>query len=155
MEDDVSGEYCELLDKNLPLDHEFFLYDSQIKIVQSFLGLAISEARNVEKIRQMLDILDTLNQNLYDSETVIPDQERKALRRETKEWVDIDQKMDGGDKYTAYLILAAANLRIALAYLWSLRKSPEFSEHITDYALEYMQKLINMINNEAIGNVLL
>ena len=87
MEDDVSGEYCELLDKNLPLDHEFFLYDSQIKIVQSFLGLAISEARNVEKIRQMLDILDTLNQNLYDSETVIPDQERKALRRETKEWV--------------------------------------------------------------------
>jgi hypothetical protein len=155
MEDDVSGEYCELLDKNLPLDHEFFLYDSQIKIVQSFLGLAISEARNVEKIRQMLDILDTLNQNLYDSETVIPDQERKALRRETKEWVDIDQKMDGGDKYTAYLILAAANLRIALAYLVSLRKFPEFSEHITDYALEHMQKLINMINNEAIGNVLL
>ena len=85
---------------------------------------------------------------VYGFKTRMPD-------RETKEWVDIDQKMDGGDKYTAYLILAAANLRIALAYLGSLRKSPEFSEHITDYALEYMQKLINMISNEAIGNVLL
>ena len=36
MEDDVSGEYCELLDKNLPLDHEFFLYDSQIKILINY-----------------------------------------------------------------------------------------------------------------------
>ncbi len=155
MEDEQSDEYCELIEKNLPPDHEFFLYDSQIKIVKSFLGLAVSEARNVEKIRQMLDILDTLNQNLYDNGTVLPDNVRKELRREAKEWVDVDQKMDNGDKYTAYLILAASNLRIALSELWKLSKLPDFSEHITGYPLEYMQKLINMINNEALGNVLL
>jgi hypothetical protein len=155
MEDEQSGEYCELIEKNLPLDHEFFIYESRINTVKSFLGLAVSEARNVEKIREMLDILDTLNQNLYDNETVLADKVRKELRRETKEWVDIDQKMDNGDKYTAYLVLAASNLRIALSYLWKLSKLPDFSKQITEYSLEYMQKLINMINNEALGNVLL
>ncbi len=155
MEDEQSGEYCELIDRNLPLDHDFFLYESHVKIVKSFLGLAVSEARNVEKLRAMLDILDTLNQNLYDNETVLADNVRKQLRRETKEWIDIDQKMDNGDKYTAYLVLAASNLRIALSYLWRLSKLPDFSDHITEYPLEFMQKLINMINNEAMGNVLL
>jgi hypothetical protein len=154
MEEDT-GEYCELIDKNIPADHEFFLYEAHVKIVQSFLGLAVSEARNVEKVRRMLDILDTLNENIYDNDTVLPDQTRKALRHEEKEWVDIDQKMDSGDKYTAYLVLAASNLRIALAELWKLKRDPDFSGHITDYTLEYMPKLINMINNEAIGNVLL
>ncbi|AGO60616.1 MULTISPECIES: DUF1940 domain-containing protein [Ferroplasma] len=155
MEDEQSGEYCELIDRNLPPDHDFFLYESHVKIVKSFLGLAVSEARNVEKLRTMLDILDTLNQNLYDNETVLADNVRKQLRRETKEWIDIDQKMDNGDKYTAYLVLAASNLRIALSYLWRLSKLPDFSDHITEYPLEFMQKLINMINNEAMGNVLL
>ena len=93
--------------------------------------------------------------NLYDNETVLADNVRKQLRRETKEWIDIDQKMDNGDKYTAYLVLAASNLRIALSYLWRLSKLPDFSDHITEYPLEFMQKLINMINNEAMGNVLL
>ena len=155
MEDEYLLEDCELIDKKLPLDHKFFLYESQVKIVQSFLGLAISEARNIEKIRKMLDILDTLNENIYDSDTVLPDATRKELRRETKEWVDIDQKMDNGDKYTAYLILAASNLRIALAHLVALKGDPDFSDHISEYPVQYMQKLINMINNEAVGNVLL
>ncbi len=155
MENELLSEYCELIDKKLPLDHKFFLYESQIKIVQSFLGLAISEARNINKIRRMLDILDTLNENIYDSSTVLPDTTRKELRRETKEWIDIDQKMDNGDKYTAYLILSASNLRIALSYLISLKEDNDFSEHIGEYSIEYMQKLINMINNEALGNVLL
>ncbi|WP_337859887.1 DUF1940 domain-containing protein [Ferroplasma sp.] len=148
-------EYCELIDKTLPPDHAFFLYEAHIKIVQSYLGLAVSQARNVEKIREILDILDTLNENIYDSDTVLPDQVRKSMRHETKEWIDIEQKMDNGDKYTAYLVLAASNLRIALSELWTLKKDPDFSEHITDYTLEFMPKLINMINNEAIGNVLL
>ncbi|MCL4452904.1 DUF1940 domain-containing protein [Ferroplasma sp.] len=155
MEDELLLEYCELVEKKLPVDHKFFLYESQIKIVQSFLGLAISEARNIEKIREMLDILDTLNENIYDNDTVLPDNVRKSLRREAKEWVDIEQKMDSGDKYTAYLILAASNLRIALSYLVSLREDADFSGHIGEYPVEYMQKLINMINNEAVGNVLL
>ena len=155
MEDEYLLEDCELIDKKLPIDHKFFLYESQIKIVQSFLGLAISEARNMEKIREMLDILDTLNENIYDSDTVLPDATRKELRRETKEWVDIDQKMDNGDKYTAYLILAASNLRIALSYLVALKGDMDFSEHISEYPVQYMQKLINMITNEAMGNVLL
>jgi hypothetical protein len=155
MEEEPFEEYCELIDKKLPLNHAFFLYDAQIKIVQSFLGLTISEARNVEKIREILDILDTLNENIYDTDTVLPDSVRKELRREPKEWVDIGQKMDNGDKYAAYLILSASNLRIALSYLWELKNTPDFSNHITDYPIEYMQKLINMINNEALGNVLL
>jgi hypothetical protein len=155
MEDELLFEYCELIEKNLPVDHKFFLYESQIKIVQSFLGLAISEARNIEKIRQMLDILDTLNENIYDNDTVLPDNVRKSLRREEKEWVDIEQKMDNGDKYTAYLILASSNLRIALSYLVSLSADADFSGHIGEYPIEYMKKLINMINNEAVGNVLL
>ena len=60
-----------------------------------------------------------------------------------------------GDKYTAYLVLASSNLRIALSYLISLKKDEDFSEYIGEYPVEYMQKLINMINNEAVGNVLL
>ncbi len=155
MEDELLLEYCELIDKKLPVNHKFFLYEAEIKIVQSFLGLAISEARNIEKIREMLDILDTLNENIYDKDTVLPDALRKSLRRETKEWIDIDQKMDNGDKYTAYLVLASSNLRIALSYLISLKKDEDFSEYIGEYPVEYMQKLINMINNEAVGNVLL
>jgi hypothetical protein len=155
MEDELLLEYCELIEKKLPIHHKFFLYESQVKIVQSFLGLAISEARNIEKIREMLDILDTLNENIYDNDTVLPDNIRKSLRREAKEWVDIEQKMDNGDKYTAYLILASSNLRIALSYLVSLKEDVDFSDHIGEYTIEYMQKLINMINNEAVGNVLL
>ncbi|MEM0140289.1 MAG: DUF1940 domain-containing protein [Ferroplasma sp.] len=155
MDEDINYEYCELVDKKIPLSHKFFEYESHIRITQSFLGLAVSEAKNTEKIRKMLDILDTLNQNLYDSDTVLPDMVRKELRREDKEWIDIGQKMDAGDTYTAYLIAAAANLRMALSCLSELKEDSDFKSHITDYALEFMIKLANMINNEALGNVLL
>ncbi len=155
MDEDVNCRYCELIDKKLPPDHEFFIYESHIRITQSFLGLAVSEARNTEKIRKMLDILDTLNQHVYDSDTVLPDMVRKELRREDGEWIDVDQKMDAGDKYTAYLIAAAANLRIAVSYIYKLKNEDDFKEHIDEYFLQYSFKLINMINNEALGNVLL
>ncbi len=153
--EDINNQYCDLIDKDLPLNHKFFRYDSEIKITESFIGLAISEGKNVEKLRDVIDILDTLNQNLYDSDVKLPDMARKELRREDSTWVDIDQKMNDGNKYTAYLIIASSHLRNAISYLYELKSDGDFSSHITDYQIEYMLKLVNRINNEAIGDVLL
>ena len=153
--EDINNQYCDLIDKDLPLNHKFFRYDSEIKITESFIGLAISEGKNVEKLRDIIDILDTLNQNLYDNDVKLPDMVRKELRREDSTWVDIDQKMNDGNKYTAYLIIASSHLRNAITYLYELKSDSDFSSHITDYQIEYMLKLVNRINDEAIGDVLL
>jgi len=155
MDEDVNKQYCDLIDKDIPLNHKFFRYDSEIKITESFIGLAISEAKNVEKLRDMIDILDTLNQNIYDNDVKLDDMVRKELRREDPTWVDISQKMNDGNKYTAYLIIAASHLRNAISYLYELKNDDDFSPHINDYQIEYMLKLVNRLNNEAMGDVLL
>ena len=43
--EDINNQYCDLIDKDLPLNHKFFRYDSEIKITESFIGLAISEEK--------------------------------------------------------------------------------------------------------------
>ena len=80
---------------------------------------------------------------------------RKQLRREDSTWVDINQKMNDGNRYTADLIIASSHLRNAVSYLYELKNDNDFSEHVNNYQIEYMLKLINRLNNEAIGDVLL
>lgn len=155
MDEDINNQYCDLIDKDLPLNHTFFKYDSEIKIAESFIGLAISEGKNVDQLRNIIDILDTLNENLYDSDVKLEDMVRKQLRREDSTWVDINQKMNDGNRYTADLIIASSHLRNAVSYLYELKNDDDFSEHVNNYQIEYMLKLINRLNNEAIGDVLL
>ncbi len=156
MEDEnINNEYCDLLDRELPINHRFFIYDSELKICESYLGLAISEGGNVEKAKDILDIIDTLNEHIYDHGTVLPDNVRKSLRHEKKEWIDIKEKMNSGNKYVAYLVMSASHMRIMLSYLHELKMDTDFASYIDDYVIEFLEKLINKTLNEAMGDVLL
>ncbi|WP_287954767.1 DUF1940 domain-containing protein [Acidiplasma sp.] len=148
-------EYCDLIDDYLPVDHEFFLYDSEFKMAESFLGLAIAEAKNIEETRELLDILDTLNSHIYDGDTVLSDEIRKSLRHYNKEWIDAKEKMNSGNTYTANLIMAAAHTRLMLAHLYKLKNMDQFKDFVDDYTLEFLGKLINKMLNVAMGDVLL
>lgn len=147
--------YCEAIDDNIPLNHVFFKYWSEMKLAQAMLGLAVSEGGRLQETREIMDMHDTLFGNLIDSESKLPDMQRKKLNHADEVWLDLKEKLSEGSRRTAYLYSAHSHMRLALAYLVELKGDQKFEGRISDYLLNYLDKLSIFTYREAIGHVML
>ncbi|MEM0157885.1 MAG: DUF1940 domain-containing protein [Thermoplasmataceae archaeon] len=155
VDEDYSEALCQYTATKLPRIHPIFRFENEIKLAESFLGLSISEGVRLNETRELLDILDTLYENLSDPNSKLPDAQRKMLNHEEEVWLDVKDSMSRGDRRAAYLISAHAHLNNAISYLLECRATEEFKEIITDYQLKYLVKLSIKIYREAIGHVML
>ncbi|MGC8506560.1 MAG: DUF1940 domain-containing protein [Thermoplasmata archaeon] len=154
-DEDITKAYCELLDMDIPADNPYFAYISEMRIAQASLGIAASDSKRVMVTRSLLDILDTLYENLFDSDSVIPDSLRKPLNHEQEVWLDLKEKMSQGDLRSANLLSSHAHMKLALRYLLMMRNDPLFKGKVSDYLIKYLGKLSIMTYREAMGHVLL
>ncbi|MGP6239389.1 DUF1940 domain-containing protein [Cuniculiplasma sp. SKW4] len=148
-------EYCELLDKEIGNDSDFFKFQNHVKMAFASLGLAVSTGIRLNATREILDMLDQLYQNISDTDVALTDESRKKLNHADEVWLDMKLKMAAGDIRAAHLLNASSHLSMAHAYLCALKKDEEFSELISDYSLKYFKKLSVFIYREAIGHVML
>jgi hypothetical protein len=148
-------EYCELLDKEIDSDSDYFKFQNQVKMAFASLGLAVSTGVRLNATREILDMVDQLYQNVSDSDVVLPDESRKKLNHADEVWLDLKLKMAAGDIRAAHLLNASSHLSLAHAYLCTLKKNQEFADLISDYSLKYFKKLSVFIYREAIGHVML
>jgi hypothetical protein len=150
----VSQQYCELVDSSLPLDHPYFSFLSEIRLAESFLGLAVSVGKRLNETRLILDLLDTIVSGIEDPNVRLSDENRKMLNHADEVWLDLKEKLSSGDVRAAYLLASSAHMSKAAGFLVACRKSSEFSM-ITDYTLQYLKKLSVHTYREAIGHVML
>ncbi len=150
----VSQQYCELVDSSLPLDHPYFSFLSEIRLAESFLGLAVSVGKRLNETRLILDLLDTIVSGIEDPNVRLSDENRKMLNHADEVWLDLKEKLSSGDVRAAYLLASSAHMSKAAGFLVACRKSSEFSM-ITDYTLQYLKKLGVHTYREAIGHVML
>lgn len=153
--EDPELQYCELIEEKIKRDHPFFRYVSEVRLAEASLGLAISKGSRVQEVRLILDMLDTLMENLYEKNTVLSDPNRKTLNHADEVWLDLKEKLSQGDQRTAYLLSASAHIQNATSLLLQLRSDKKFEDKITEYQLKYMGKLSVYVYREAIGHVLL
>jgi|ACXJ01.1.fsa_nt_gi hypothetical protein len=158
-EGDIEENYemaiCEYTGESLRRDHPIFSYQSEIKMAQASLGLAISEGVRLQASREILDMLDTLYQILADPESKLPDPQRKMLNHADDVWLDMKDKMSKGDRRAAFLLDSHAHMELALSYLVKSREDEQFRELIPDYLIKYLGKLSTFTYREAIGHVML
>ena len=154
-EKDHGNIYCELIDQDIQGDHPFFRFESHCRMAIAYIGLAISCGTRLAETRELLEIIDTLYNNLSNPEEKLQDQVRKKLNHEDDVWLDMKQKFSSGDARSSYLILAHAGVKLALSDLVDMRKDSRFTEFVSDYLLNYMYKLSVALYREAIGHVLL
>lgn len=148
-------EYCELLDRDLGNESDYFKFQNHVRLAFASLGLAVSTGVRLNATRELLDMVDQLYQNISDPDIALTDESRKKLNHADAVWLDLKQKMAAGDIRAAHLLDASSNLSLAHSYLCSLKKNEEFSGHISDYSLKYFKKLSVFIYREAIGHVML
>ena len=146
---------CEYTGETLRRDHPVFAYQSEMKMAQACLGLAISDGVRLQASREILDMLDTLYQLLADPESKLPDPQRKMLNHADDVWLDMKDKMSKGDRRAAYLLESHAHMEKAISYLVKCREDAQFKELIPDYLLKYLGKLSVFTYREAIGHVML
>ena len=154
-EENPEERYCDLIEENLPLDHPYFLYLSEMNQAEAFIGLSISSGSRVQELRKILDMFDTLMNNLSDPDSKLADPDRKMLNHAEESWTDAKEKLSTGNERTAYLMVASSHMFSALAYLERTRKDSRFSSLVTDYLLKYLGKLAIYVYREAMGHVLL
>ncbi|AAT43323.1 DUF1940 domain-containing protein [Picrophilus oshimae] len=147
-------EYCDIIDDYIDIRSPYFAYREEINLTMAFLGLAVSEGSKVPEIKECIDILDVLTQHLYDKNVVLKDSVRKSLNHEDESWLDITEKMENGNKTTAYMFAAAAHLRLAINYITDMENDERFKDFIDDYTINYMLKLVLRIKNTGISEVL-
>ncbi|MEM0155111.1 MAG: DUF1940 domain-containing protein [Thermoplasmataceae archaeon] len=153
--EDVTLAFCDLIEKEIPIDHDFFRYLSSIRNAQAHIGLAISTTDKIQETRDILDMLDTLSSGLYDPDVKLPDLQRKMIKRSEETPVDLVEKMSRGDLRAAHLLSASSMIQLAAGYLTSARKDPDFAGVIPDYTIKYMYKLSIFVYREAMGHVLM
>ena len=153
--EDVNVSFCALVEKDIPLNHDFFLYEACIKLAQANIGLAISSGSKLQETREILDMLDTISSGIYDNDVKLPDEQRKKIRRSEDTWIDMKEKMSRADLRSAYLLSASAYMQQALSHLIAARGDKDFTGLISDYAIKYLHKLSLYTYREAIGHVLM
>ncbi|HLH86111.1 MAG TPA: DUF1940 domain-containing protein [Thermoplasmataceae archaeon] len=153
--EDFSTAFCTYTESALPRGHPIFKFDNEIKLAEAFLGLAVSEGVRLNETRELLDMLDTLYQNLTDPNSKLPDQQRKGLNHEEEVWLDMKDKMNRGDRRSAFLLASHAHLSNAISFLLECKSMAEFKDIINDYQVKYLSKLSIRIYREAIGHVML
>ena len=147
--------YCEVIDDDIPLNHAFFRYRSEMELAQAMLGLAVSEGGRLQETREILDMHDTLFENIIDPESKLPDKQRKKLNHADEVWLDLKEKLSEGNRRTAYLYAAHSHMKLALGYLVELKEDDRFVDTVSDYLLNYLNKLSVFTYREAIGHVML
>lgn len=153
--ENVTLAFCDLIEKEIPLDHDFFRYLSSIRSAQAMIGLAVSTTDKIQETREILDMLDTLSSGLYDPDVKLPDLQRKMIRRSEETPVDMVEKMSRGDLRSAYLLAASSMIQLASGYLAGARNDPDFAGAVPDYAIKYLYKLSIFVYREAMGHVLM
>ncbi len=153
--EDPELQYCDIIDSKIRKDHPYFMYISEMRLAESSLGLAISQGSRLNETRLLLDMLDTLIENLSDPESVLSDPDRKMLNHADDVWLDLKDKMSQGDIRAAHLLAASSHVQIAVNYLMAAKSDEKFTEMVTDYQLKYLSKLSVHIYREAIGHVML
>ncbi len=153
--EDPEVQYCELIDEKISRSHPYFRYLSEARLAEASLGLAISQGTRLQELRLILDMLDTMLDNLNDPETVLSDPNRKMLNHADDVWLDLKEKLSQGDQRTAHLLSASAHIQNALSYLVELKSDEKFRDKISEYQMKYMGKLAVHVYREAIGHVLL
>jgi uncharacterized protein YbcC (UPF0753/DUF2309 family) len=154
-EEDYTKTICEFTGDELPREHPIFSYQAEMKLAQAEMGLAIAEGVRLQATRELLDMLDTLYQILIDSESKLPDAQRKMLNHADDVWLDLKEKMSQGDKRAAHLLSSHAHMDMALAHLLQAKKDEKFADIVTDYLVKYLGKLSVFTYREAIGHVML
>lgn len=148
-------QYCDAIDGELRKDHAYFRYSAEIRLAEADLGLAVARGLRLNETRSLLEMLDTLMENLTDKESVLSDPDRKMLNHADDVWLDLKDKLMQGDQRTAHLLSASAHVQNAVSFLMELKKDEIFGEMVSDYQLKYLTKLSVHIYREAIGHVLL
>ena len=154
-EENPETAVCEYTGEYLRRDHPVFAYQSEMKMAQASIGLAIAEGVRLQASRELLDMLDTLYQIISDQDSRLPDQQRKMLNHADDVWLDMKDKMSKGDKRAAFLLEAHSHMDMALSHLVRCREDQAFKEMIPDYLLKYLGKLSTFTYREAIGHVML
>lgn len=154
-EEDYASDYCEITDSNLPRTHVYFRYDAEMKLAMTSMGLAVSQGERIQATREILDMLDTLYNNMIDPDSVLPDGQRKRLNHADSVWLDLKEKLSQGSVRTAHLFAAHAHMQLALSYLIELGRDELFSERVTQYLIKYLGKLSVHTYREAIGHIML
>ncbi len=154
-EEDFTKTICEYTGEELPREHPIFAYQMEMKMAQAEMGLAIAQGVRLQATRELLDMLDTLYQVLIDSESKLPDAQRKMLNHADEVWLDLKEKMNRGDMRAAHLLSSHAHMGMALLYLLQARKDEKFVNLIPEYLIKYLGKLSVFTYREAIGHVML
>ena len=74
---DLSRRYCQALDAEIDAAHDYFLYISEMKLAIASLGMAVASGIRLQATREILDMADTLYQNITDPDSTLPDNQRK------------------------------------------------------------------------------
>jgi hypothetical protein len=149
------NRYCEAIDQVIEASHEYFLYIAEMKLAMASLGMAVASGTRLQATREILDMADTLFQNITDPDSVLPDNQRKQLNHADEVWLDMKDKMSKGDQRASNLLSAHAFMEMAIVHLISCKKDIRFKNSISDYLVNYLGKLSVFIYREAIGHVML
>ena len=154
-QENLGVRYCELTDTEIDSAHPYFHFNAEMKLAMASMGLAVSSGIRLQATREILDMLDTLYQNLSEPGSVLPDNQRKQLNHAGEVWLDMKDKMSKGDLRASYLLSAHAHIENSLLYLMECRKDSLFKDLISDYLPKYLGKLSVFVYREAIGHVML
>ncbi len=152
---DLTMRYCQALDADIDASHDYFLYISEMKLAIASLGMAVASGIRLQATREILDMADTLYQNITDPDSTLPDNQRKQLNHAEEVWLDMKDKMSKGDQRASSLLSAHAFMEKAVVHLIACKKDEMFKDIITDYLINYLEKLSVFIYREAIGHVML
>ena len=89
---DLSRRYCQALDAEIDAAHDYFLYISEMKLAIASLGMAVASGIRLQATREILDMADTLYQNITDPDSTLPDNQRKQLNHAEEVWLDMKAK---------------------------------------------------------------
>ncbi len=153
--DNADERYCDAIDRMIKADHPYFMYRSAIVEAEAFLALSVASGYRVNEIREIIEMLDTIFENMTDRNAVLPDNLRKMLNHSEDVWLDLKDKFSSGDTRAAYLAAASSEMSRALHYLILLKDDESFKELVSSYQINYLKLLSIHTYREAMSHVLL
>ncbi|CAC12362.1 hypothetical protein [Thermoplasma acidophilum] len=145
--------YCPVTDSELPADHVYFKFRSEIEAAEAYLGLAISEGIKVRETREILDIIDTVYNSLSDPESKLNDFQEKRLNFTEEDWYDIKEKANNGNRWSLYMFLARSAVDSAVYWSYRMKETEEFKEIVKEEMISKLLKAGYVILRESLGEV--
>ncbi|KAA8922882.1 DUF1940 domain-containing protein [Thermoplasma sp.] len=145
--------YCPVIDSDLPADHVYFKFRSDIEAAEAYLGLAIAEGIKVNETREILDMIDTIYNSLSDPESRLNDFQEKRLNFTEEDWYDMKEKANNGNRWSMYMFLARSSIDSAVYWLYSLKETEEFREIVNDETILKLMKTGFVILRESLGDI--